>query len=218
MTSPQYNPNVPRAGDSIATSQPDFLANFMTLFNAFSTNHVDLEDALAGNHTIVELTAQTANFLSNAGEISEYSRIVEEQGTQVFLKYQGTASEFQFSCYQIYSIPPISIPPPFIIPGQPQVNGTQSIYFTFLPGRVLLYFGVFSPAIASNNQFLTLIPPVATDIITADFCVAGTTPSFKPVISVQVQDNGIISKINVKPPSVTNPVRSNSQYVVLAKI
>ena len=152
MTAPQkYNPNVPRPGDSIATAQPDFLANFLTLFNAFSKNHVDLEDALAGNHTIVELTAQTTAFLANAGEIAIYSREEENQGTQVFLKYQGTTEEFQFSCYQIYSVTPVPLP----------FGGTQTVYFTFLPGRLILYFGVYGSAIGGrpllNKSLLSLL-------------------------------------------------------------
>lgn len=210
MTAPQYNPNVPRPGDSIATSQPDFLNNFMALFNAFSTNHVDLENALVGKHTIVELTAQDTNFLSNAGEISVYSRLIEEEGTQVFLKYQGTTEEFQFSCYQIYSIPPIPL----------QFNGTQTIYFTFLPGRVLLYFGVYSNSISNlfEQSPLTLIPPVAIDVITMDFCVSGSTPSLKPTAAIVKENNDIISKIKLGAPSSLGSIPGPIQYLVMAKI
>lgn len=210
MSTPQYNPNVPRPGDSIATSQPDFQKNFLSLFNAFAQNHVDLEDALAGKHTIVELPAQTTAFLSNAGEISTYSRSEDEEGTQVFLKYQGTEEEFQFSCYQIYSVEPVPLP----------FGGTQTIYFTFLPGRVLLYFGVYGAAIGRSpfTQQITLIPPVAKEIITMDFCATTTTPSLKPIVTLQVEDNGIISKINLSSASVLTSVSGFTQYMVLAKI
>ena len=209
IPTPEYNPNVPRPGDSIGTSQPDFLANFASLFTAFAQNHEDLDNTLVGNHTIIEMPAQTANFLSNAGEISVYTRSEEEEGTQVFLKYQGTAEEFQFSCYQIYSVPPIPLP----------FGGTQTLFFTFLPGRVLLYFGTYSIAIGRVNPGqLTLVPPVATGIITMDFCASGITPFFKPIVTLQVQDNGIISKINLSSPSNLTPITAPSQYIVLAKI
>jgi len=209
MTAPQYNPNVPRPADSIATSQPDFLNNFMSLFTAFSTNHVDLEDVLAGKHTIVEMPAQTSNFLSNAGEISVYTRSEDEEGTQVFLKYQGTAEEFQFSCYQIYSVDPIPIP----------IGGFQTLYFTFLPGRIILYFGTYG---ASISRFvpseLTLIPPVAKEIMTMDFCASGTTPSLKPIVFIPATDDDIISKIILNSASNLSTVTGNSQYMVMAKI
>lgn len=208
MTAPQYNPNVPRPGDSIATSQPEFLANFATLFTAFATNHVDLEDALAGKHTIVEMPAQTANFLSNAGEMSAYTRSIDEEGTQVFLKYQGTTEEFQFSCYQIYLVKPIPMP----------FGGIQTLYFTFLPGRVLLYFGNFTDSIGQFTPVqLSLIPPVAKEIITMDFCTSTSTPSLKPVSAIIASDNDIISKIKLSPPSFGG-LAGPMNYMVMAKI
>jgi hypothetical protein len=205
MTLPYYNPNVPRPGDSIATSQPDFLGNFSTLFTAFSQNHVDLDAALAGKHTIIELPAKTTAFLSNVGELSVYSRAVDDQGVQVYLKYQGTTEEFLFSCYQIYQMEPLIFP----------FNNIQTRYFTFLPGNIILYFGTYEGGIGPGfiPQFIQLTPPVATDIISMDFCGATINPIDKPNVSLQVEPNGRILKINVRAFTA-----GDVHYIVMGKI
>ena len=124
------------------------------------------------------------------------------------MKYQGTTEEFQFSCYQIYSIPPIELP----------FSGTQTIYFTFLPGRVLLYFGVNSNGAGFVANSITLLPPVAVDVICMDFCTSGTTPALKPIVTLVKENNGIISKINLIAPSSLTGVPGPIQYLVMAKI
>lgn len=200
-----YNPNVPQAPSaSIGQGQLDFLANFLTLYNSFAKNHITLDAAAnAGNHTFVELVEQSQQFQTDIGEISLYSKLVENQTDQIFLRYQGNQTEFQFSTYQIYAVEPTS---------------TQTTYFTFLPGNLLLYFGTLAVSLSVNDNFpMKLVPNVAKNIITMEFCPIGNTPSFPPWVNLEAPVNGYYSTINLKASSITN-FPTQLFYIVLANL
>lgn len=196
-----YNPNVPQnPSDSLAQSQPEMLANFLTLYNAFLVNHVSLDDittALRGNHTIIELVEQDHSFQTDLGEISIYTKDVPGQTDQVFLKYQGNpGQEFQFTNYQIYS-----------------VNSTN--FFTFLPGRNILYFGSFA---ALPNNILTLTPAIARVIISISFCPIGAASSrnnYKPWAGLVPSTTGFFNKIIVNP-AIIGRIVPPCFYMVMA--
>lgn len=201
MTSPVYNPNAPLPNDIIAKSQVDFLNNFSTLADAFKKNHVAL-DALAnaGNHTVIQMLEQNTNaqFQTNTGEISIYAKNVENQTDQIFLRYQGNQTEFQYSNYQIYQLEPGF----GLIP-----------FFTTLPGGIIIYFGllnIFSLAQLQGN--LTLFPYISKNIISANFCAAGTTPGFGLSYSVNAAQNGTYNSIKVYNPLFSPPVPSGFYY------
>lgn len=186
MSLPVYNPNVPQpngAGGIFGPSQVDFLKNFEALYNAFAVNHVTLDAASnAGNHTVIQLAEQTTQQQTNAGELSVYSKDVSGQTDQIFLGYQGNQPEFQFTNYQIYSIPPI-------------LNGAnivQTRYFSFLPGNLLVYFGYVT--IAS----LDLQPYVAKNVVTAIFCNKDSS-SAAPDVGL-VLSGGVYTTINLNDP------------------
>ncbi len=203
-----YNPQVPQKGDAIAKSQLDFLINFSTLYTAFGKNHIDLDVAtIAGNHTVIELPEQDANFQSDVGEISVYSKDVKGQTDQIFLKYQGTAAEFQFTNYQLYTLK--STTPP-----------TQ--FFTFLPGKVIMYFGSIRGLVTPSNGSplqLVLSPKIAKNIITINLVPEGDTPQFIPRVVLQTpdKDTNIYSTIDLHAPNSPG-YRSTFYYVVLANI
>jgi hypothetical protein len=170
-----YNPNVPLAKDLINVSQGDFLNNFGDLYKAFLVNHVALDAASnAGNHTVVELTEQTAPFQTDAGEISIYTRDAPGQTDQIFMQFQGNQTEFQYTNYQIYSI---------------NATSTQTSYFTFLPGRILIYFGMMTPS--STTFKLLLNPQIAKNIISANFCPIGPASSITNYPPNVVAESGI---------------------------
>jgi hypothetical protein len=190
MQPSEYNPNVPEnPSDSLADSQPEFLENFLTLYNTFLVNHVALDDpstmpVIRGNHTIIELVEQDHSFQTDLGEISVYTKDVPGQTDQVFLKYQGSAGqEFQFTNYQIYS-----------------VDSTN--FFTFLPGRNILYFGSF---VSLPSNILTLTPPIARVIISINFCPIGAASNrtnYKPWAGLIASDTGFFNKITVNPAAI----------------
>lgn len=184
---PTYEPNTPQVKDNFADSQITFSDNFFTLYNAFLTNHVALDAVSgAGNHTIVQFPEQDENtqFQTDVGEISIYCKDVTGQTDQLFFRYQGNQDEFQFTNYQIYSIKDLD---------------TQTSYFTFLPGKILLCFGEFLPSNAGGNfSKISILPPVARKVITVNLCIKGSSPNFIPTITIPPKDkNGIIQYINV---------------------
>ncbi len=176
---PQYNANTPNVNDDLATSQGIFATNFQQLFDAFLKNHVSLDDAtLAGNHNIIELVEQGKGFQTDAGEISIYSKDVDGQTDQLFLRYQGNGTEVQITNYQIYR--------------PSQVAGQES-YFTFLPGKILIYFGTVTPSATANGNSLTFWPAITKNVIGVNFCAKGSTPNVSPSVQLDPAVNGFYS-------------------------
>jgi hypothetical protein len=200
-----WNPNVPELpSDPLATSQPEILSNFATLFNAFLVNHISLAvGAGAGNHSIVELVQQGAAFQTVLNEISAYTKNAPDQTDQLFLRYQGNGQEFQYSNYQIYSVAP--------------QNG-QIPFFTFLPGRILVYFGSFTQL---PNNTLFLYPGIAKTIFGISFCPSGpigAAPVYKPKIDLNPGNNGLFSSMQVTNAVGVNQIAPPSFYIILANI
>lgn len=209
MTSPtdQYNPNIPLTDDDLATSQGQFLTNFQQLYNAFSVNHIALDaSSNAGNHFLIQLLSSTQPFQTDAGEISIYAKPIEEQTTQLFMRYQGNGTEVPITNYQLYSIPET-----------PQ----RTQYFTFLPGKILVYYGT---VLVSGYPFsLSLNPGIGKNIVTANFCTSLdptlTTNNLSPRFDIVVSPDGIIRSINLKTfflPGVSNDQRIS--YIVAVNI
>jgi hypothetical protein len=190
----EYNPNIPQFTDSYASWQTNFLSNFMQINTAFSVNHEPISSTNAGNHTIIQLPEQENPVQTNINEISVYSKDVPGQTDQVFMKFPGINSEFQYTNYQIYP-----------------VNGpsTQTSYFTFLPGKVIVYFGQTT---ANNVKTIQLLPPVAKNIITVNLTNMSLPNSQGTPISFTVTNN-IVTTVNLNRTSVTD-----MNYIVLANI
>lgn len=178
-----YNPNVPRATDDLASSQPNFLNNFFQMYEAFRTNHAALDVGAPneGDHTIVEMLRQNGSFQTDVGELSVYAKSVEGQTDQLFLRYQGNGTEVQITNYQIY--------------GPVQLSG-QSIYMTFLPGKLLVLFGAFYPPNLPDGKSIQLSPYIMKNIMAINVCgsdfVGRVLPTYKviqnlPGINTSVQ-------------------------------
>ena len=201
-----YDPNVPTSPDqALSDTQPLFLNNFLQLYDIFKQNHVPLDAVSgAGNHTIIQLYEQENVFQTNVGEISVYTKDAPGQTDQIYLKYQGTAGpELQFTNYQLYSLQPTT---------------TQTSYFTFLPGRILVYFGQCSTVatLLPPNATLNLLPPIAKNIITVCVTPLGSTAAYKPSINVQQNPQGYFNAITFPLSSNTQP--ANCFYLVMANV
>ena len=205
MTTPDYSPNEPQPNDTLGESQPNFLNNFQSLYDAFLKNHVSLDDAtLAGKHKVIQLLEQPKAFQTGPGEFSVYSKDVDGQTDQIFMRYQGDGTEFQFTNYQLYALPQ----DPFSFRG-----------FTFLPGKLLVYFGVFNATFGTPFQPFSyqLLPPIAKNIITMNFCVANGI-SHPPIVELAPSVNNIFSKVLLTPSTALAPANLNLYYVILANI
>ena len=151
---PFYNTNTPTPELSFADWQRDFLKNFQSLGATFSVDHVSLtESSNVGNHTVIHLLEQTNSPQTGLTEISVYSKDVEGQTDQTFIRYPGNGEEFQYTNYQIYSIEP---------------TDTQISYFTFLPGGILVYFGQLT-AKGSIQRLLLLQPSICKNVVSVNF-------------------------------------------------
>lgn len=184
MTIPPYNPSVPESDDTIADGQQAFLTNFSTLFSAFGTNHIALNDPTnPGNHNVIQLIEQTVGRSTESQEISIYSKDVSGQTDQLFMRYPLNGKEFQLNQYQIYDVDHI--------PNQ------QAAYFTMLPGGIIVYFGYVVP---TKDSFpIELNPVVCSNIMGVNLCPIGTSTVQKPLYQSNVAgltlNNGKYSQV-----------------------
>jgi len=192
MTTPDlYDPNVPEfPSDSLKTSQPQFLTNFSQLFEIFAKNHVPINSVPnAGKHTIVQLFEQLSSPQTDSGEITVYTKNIEGQTDQVFIRFQGNGTEVQFTNYQIYSVDDLN-------------------FFTFLPGGIILYFGSLPNPNAPGNPtplpvtefIIDLVPPIAKVIASISFCPMTVQNLIvnKSQTSLLPAQNGYFSRISVR--------------------
>lgn len=200
-----YDPSVPqRPGESLADTQPELLNNFFQLFQKFAINHVSLDaGATAGNHTIIELVEQENPIQTDVSEISIYTKEDAKTTDQVFIRYQGNGQEFQYTCYQIYSLTP--------------ANG-QTPFFTFLPGKILVYFGSFTSLQAGN--ILKLSPAVGVNLITVSLCPNKTAATGKPSVGklAIVDQTNRIGGIVINPTSPSTQTIPPCFYVIMVNL
>ncbi len=203
---PDYSPNEPQPGDALGESQPNFLNNFQSLYDAFLKNHMSLDDvSLGGKHKVVQLLEQPKAFETGPGELSIYAKNLNRQTNQIFMRYQGNGPEFQYTNYQLYSLPP----DPF-----------TARFFTFLPGKLLVYFGSIL-----NIKFGTpdspfsyqLFPAIAKNIITMNFCIANSV-DHPPIVELEPAENNVFSKILITPSTAFIPTGLDLLYVIVANI
>lgn len=162
-----YDPNTPSVKLNFADWQIQFIQNFIQLAAAFAQNHVPLNDptvANRGNHTYIQLPEQTTDSQTGATEFSIFSKDVEEQTDQVYFTYPGNTPVIQFTNYQIYAL---------------KSDLQQIPFFTFLPGGLLIYFGIFV-FLGPGKNTLFLKPAIARNIVSINLCPIGTTPKYTP--------------------------------------
>ncbi len=202
-----YNPNIPQFPyNSLAESQKNMLDNFQTLQSSFSVDHFPMDtassaSAYTGNHNIIHLKEQEDALQTGSGEISVYTKDAPGQTDQIFLRYQNNGQEFQYTNYQIYALNPTAI---------------QTSYFTFLPGRILLYFGQFVN-LGKQKGVLNLTPAVSTNVTSVSICPIGAAfkDAQKPSIGYIATDKGIYTGIEIKIGSTSNTGTINSPYFYL---
>lgn len=199
MTIPPYNPNIPQLFDSYASWQENFQNNFQQLFDAFGQNHVALDAANAGDHTVVEMLEQANPVQTNTAEIAMYAKDVSGQTDQTFMRFGSNLTEFQYTNYQIYSI---------------EETDRQTTYFTFLPGKLIVYFGRTK---VNNVGTITLNPPIATNIISMNFtAILSSSPviSSSSFVTTLIKEGSYFTGINLRQASGVNIPRQ--YYLILA--
>ncbi len=184
MSTPEfeYNQNIPKLSDDLATSQAGFLSNFQQLYNAFSKNHLPLDaNVNAGNHTIVELLNNLTGFETSAGEFSINATPVEAQTGQLFVRYQGNTQDVQYTNYQIYY--------------QGVIQNGQFGYFTTLPGGIIVYFGGVNFTSFNSNGTISLEPFITKELLSVNLCPSGTIPRLPPSFTVLTEQDNLVKTI-----------------------
>jgi hypothetical protein len=182
-----YDLKIPGSNDFLAESQIDLLSNFGQLYNAFARNHIPLDVATSsGNHTNVELLQQSRGPETSVGEISLYCKKVvnpTETTNNLFLRYQGGSAagkEVQMTTYQLYN--------------QQIIQPGQFGLFTYLPGGLILYFGIVDFS-GTNSNTLYLNPFITKNVIAVNLCTSGPSPSISPWVSVLSERQGLITTL-----------------------
>jgi len=203
-TPPPYNTQIPEPDTTIANAQTLFQNNFERLFEAFNTDHVPLIDAInPGNHNVIQLVELPIGEATQSQEIAIYSKKVDGQTDQLFMRYQGNGKEFQLTQYQIYALPIL------------QLNGViyQKGYFTFLPGGIIVYFGQVIPF--GNPFFISLEPAICGNILGINLCPIGG------IGSGLVQSNVSLTAINGKFNAIqltSTSTNANQYYIAFGNI
>lgn len=193
---PTYNPNTPQRNTSFADWQINFQANFARAYNDFAKNHVPLDAALdAGNHTVMQLLEQSGEQQIGATELGMYSLDTPNQTSQIYL--QNGPNQYQYTNYQIYSIAP---------------SKSQTYNFTFLPGGLLVMFGLFT---RGTTNVINLYPTVAKNIVAINTTCAGGA-NYPGATPLQKNSDGIITGLILTPFGQTRP--PSQYYFVVANV
>lgn len=200
INSPEYNPGIPLVEDNLADSQSNFFDNFRTLYDAFSRNHVDLDNLTgSGNHTVVELIEQNEPLSTFSDEIVFYTKKVADQTDQLFMRYPRNGKEFQLSQYQIYQI---------------ESTPLQTSFFTFLPGGIIVYFGRVNP---DQNEFtISINPSVCRNIMGINLCPIGTAKALNYQSNIRgfTGEGGIVTGITL----ISSDLPLNQFYLAFGNI
>src|SRR6185295_15125291 len=165
-------------------------------------NHTSLDSGSdAGIHTIVQLVEQEEPFQTDPSEISIYSKDVTSQADQIFLRYQGNGQEFQYTNYQLYAL---------------TSNQFQTKFFSFLPGKILIYFGSIFPKAPPANV-LDLSPYISKNIISISLCPIGPTPGYNPNVKLLAPKAGVYQGIQLFSNTGVQQVPA-CYYVIIANV
>ncbi len=203
-TDVNYQPNIPQRNDTIAISQSNFLNNFGDLYDVFSRNHTALDNPLVpGDHEVVELVEldQNQSISTEFDEIAIYSKKVDGQTDQLFMRYPTNGKEFQLTNYQIY---PIDDTP------------TQKSYFSFLPGGIVVYFGMVTPN--ADGFKINLNPAICSVIMGVNLCPIGASTSnnlmYPSWVNLVPAANGKIIQIILNNSSILGRVPPPQYYLI----
>lgn len=128
-----YNPNIPQATDIISQSQPLILTNFSQLNTVFMVDHVEYDNATAGDrgkHTSSTYVEQAVAPATGAAEEALYSAAIGGT-TRIFVRPPSSGA-----AYQLTATPP----------------SAGATGYSYLPGGILIQWGTFTWAGANVTQ------------------------------------------------------------------
>jgi len=171
-----FNASIPNVTDFLTLSQKQMLANFQAISNAFSQNHIALDDEVAGQHDSLTLVAQSGDPTTTSNQAALYNKLVTVGGVttpQLFFRSNSNATPIQMTNSNSSIISNASgyrqssfLAGPFTIYTGLIFNATNGMTVTLLPSSVLKYIGV---SIVSPGPTINLFPAIATNITANTF-------------------------------------------------
>lgn len=167
-----FNPNIPQSTDDLSDSQGDLLQNNLALDASFGRDHLPFSNLTAdnGKHKFVEMVSATLPAPVpglSAGSGTIYTKSVgTPTESQVFYTPDASGAEFQLTRALSASSTLFGTNTAY---GTPPVGFSQAGGYTFLPGGLLLQYGLISNIGMANSGTATISFPV--NFTGAPFCV-----------------------------------------------
>jgi hypothetical protein len=199
MTPPEmnYDPNTPLRKDPFSIWQQKMLDNFMVMDPAFAVNHVPLEAVSnAGNHNVVNLLEQDKDLQTGFLDMTAYAKDIPYQTDQLFMRYNGNGTVFQFTNYQIYPL---------------NFSDLQTAYFTTLPGGLIVYFGQMNNPTGNPIQ---LYPQICTNLMSINCTGINSSAAIKS-FSITMQGIYVTSVEAIKQSPVGGPTLPSIFYTII---
>lgn len=136
-----FKPNIPAASDILQVSQGDLQQNFQSLAPAFNENHVNLNSAGAGKHSVVDFSQQSGDPATDATDYAIYSKLVSG-ALELFARKPSSGTVYQLS------------------KGTPVINSGSGT--TYLPGGLILKYA--SSTIGNGTTPITFPSPAFTSL------------------------------------------------------
>lgn len=128
-----YNNLIPQANDDLSVSQPQLLANFGAIYNAFNLNHVPFNSpSNEGKHAFLEMPVQNPVPVTVAGEVGLYCRTSPiTSSPQLVFQRENNGSIYEFTS------------------AGPRITSQLMIGWARLPSGIIMKWG--SATITGNN-------------------------------------------------------------------
>lgn len=169
-----YSTGFPNANQSLGNSRPKVFDNWQIIKDRFAVNHVDFNAiANAGKHKYIQIPPTSPNNIAGEGTI--YS-VTSGGETQLFYLTDGQGLPYQLTRTISGSFTRFST--------NTNYSGTLSGGWTFLPGGMLLQYGIAtSSGVALPNTVVTL-PVTLTNAPYSVNCTILTTADSRFFVEV----------------------------------
>lgn len=136
-----FNPNIPLAGDFLAVSQKQILANYQAIANTFLINHVPLTaEKNIGMHDALTLRPQNSDPTTSANQSAIYNKLVSTV-PQLFFRPSSNQTPIQLSNSNLNTI---------------QTGASPFTQSSYIAGPFTIYMGTIQNC--PNGQLVTLTP------------------------------------------------------------
>lgn len=158
---PIYNPNIPQPTDLQNVSQVDILGNFSSANTTMGINHYPFDNGTVniGKHKFVDMPILAAVPTIASGDGGLYTKTAT--ASQLFYTPDNSTNEYQMTRCISASFANFATNLAY---GAPPVGFTQTGGWTFLPGGMMLQYGLFGKAGALGASGTIQFPVAYTNV------------------------------------------------------